>query len=448
MIKATQHIVFMLLAILLASCVKTSATTPTEIAEKLTSEVNPTATLLAHNYTVESLAFSPDGAVIATGSERVIRLWDISEGKVIGSLEGHLDSVRSIAFSADGKYIVSGSLDGSIKVWDYEKIRLQYTIRADPQGVISVAVSPDSRFISASASSEGAGLWDTETGRAVLKLSGSEEGPASVAFSHNNKWLATEMSNNSIMLWERTDYTLYKELSGHQFPVYGIAFSPDDAIIASASMDDTVKMWRTAAASSRPTPIFTLRGHTDSVYSVAFSPGGKTLATAGMDGQVILWDVETGYKIQSLTVNAVLSPVTKFSPDGTILAATGDRGVYLWSIPVALIGPITKPQVTTVPANPVTLRPTNTTIPQPTTTITAEGSIINGGNLRTEPIVQPTTVIGQVCPEDEFIILERAELDIGLWYKIQVIRIDQNCNPNRVAANTIGWVNSLLTQLR
>jgi WD40 repeat protein len=76
-----------------------------------------------HTDRVSSVAFSPDGKYVVSGSlDKTIRVWDAEKGNTVsGPFEGHTDRVSSVAFSPDGKYVVSGSLDKTIRIWDAEK---------------------------------------------------------------------------------------------------------------------------------------------------------------------------------------------------------------------------------------------------------------------------------------------------------------------------------------
>jgi tRNA A-37 threonylcarbamoyl transferase component Bud32 len=117
-------------------------------------------TFQGHAGPVNSVAFSPDGKRIVSGSQdRTLRVWDAETGKETLTLKGHTDPVNSAAFSPDGKRIVSGSADGTVKVWDAETGHETITLKGHTGEVFSVAFSPDGKRI-ASGCSDKILVWD------------------------------------------------------------------------------------------------------------------------------------------------------------------------------------------------------------------------------------------------------------------------------------------------
>jgi WD40 repeat protein len=178
-----------------------------------------------HTGDVNSVAYSPDGTRIASGSDDMtVRIWDAHTGKELAVLHGHRDWVRSVAFSPDGTHIVSGSDDDTVRVWDAHTGKPPVVLEGHTYWVLSVAFSPDGGRIVSGSYDKTVRMWDAVTGKQLAVLEGHHYQVISVAFSADGKRITSRDESGAELAWNATSALLHQ-----QFLIRVVAHTLSDA---------------------------------------------------------------------------------------------------------------------------------------------------------------------------------------------------------------------------
>jgi serine/threonine protein kinase len=278
-----------------------------------------------------SVAFSPDGTTIATGSDdTTLRLWDAATGQEKAKPFGHGGAVYAVAFAHSGKFLVTSSGDGTIRIWDVATGQEQPALPRRNGTVRRVAISPDDQIVAMGSSTQDVELWDLNTRELRHALPGHQGTIFALAFAPDGKTLATGDASGQIRFWDPVAGDERVSFTGYSLGIRALAFSPDSQTLASAGTGDKdVKLWKVATHE----PLATLAGRENGFQNVAFSPDGTLLAAGCRDGFVLIWDVHSAQTLASLQAHKGPVFALAFSPDGHSLATAGeDRLCKLWDL--------------------------------------------------------------------------------------------------------------------
>ena len=281
---------------------------------------------ILYTFQGSNAAFSPNGKFLAIGSpgsmeeSNVIELWRLADNQKIQTLKGHLNIVTDVAFSPNGKLLASGSWDRTVRLWAVRGNKKFQTLAGHSKMITSVAFSPNGKLLASGSDDQTIRLWELADGRKFQSLKGHSDGGTRVMFHPNGQLLASSGKDNAIHLWQISDG---REL--HAFEGSDVAFSPDGKLLASVSEDTAITLW-TVADSQK---LYTLQGK-----YVAFSPDSKILAVANYNGDTItLYQVADGQELRTLSGNSEAVSKLIFHPEGMLLISSNRDGIIkFWQV--------------------------------------------------------------------------------------------------------------------
>ncbi len=246
-----------------------------------------------------SLAWTPDGAALATGDyDGVVALWDstgMNNDQFFREDRLRYTPVEDIAFSSDGSRMAACAQ--WVRMWNLPSGELLPILEGDPVHILSVAFSPDGTLLATGGLKGEVQLWDVSTGKLKRAMKASAAQVISLAFSPDGKSLAASKRPFTVQVFDVASGSLKMTLEGPPLPAdftqsvwhNAVTFSPDGRLIASSVYVNgfAIQLWDAATGQ----PLRTLEAHTAPVTSIAFSPDGRMLASSGGDGTALVWSI-------------------------------------------------------------------------------------------------------------------------------------------------------------
>ncbi len=317
-----------------------------------------------HGAEVTTTALDSGGKLLATGgADRVVRLWRVSDGRLLHTLEGHVGPITAIAFDPSGALVASASTDGLGRVWSTDSGEPLTVLSGHGNYLTDITFSDDGLTVATASTDRTARTWKSDTGAALAVFPGHADAVTSVDLvGAAGEELVTAGSDGTVRVWDTVVQPVLEPLSELRAPVSNLSFAADGGTITAVAGDTLYRVdvgdGRTKEEGAAPAPSPTvigpggrraridgdavvlsgggkgsvrLEGHRDDVLSVDFSPDGDWVVTASRDHDARVWDASTGELRHVLQGHFALVSDAAFSPDGRWIATAGPGTAGLWT---------------------------------------------------------------------------------------------------------------------
>lgn len=287
-------------------------------------------TFEGHGNYIKDVVFSYDSkrpAVASASEDSTIKIWDVSTGQCLQTLQGHEAGVSHVVFSHNNRQLVSISQE-IVKLWDVTSAKCVNTLEPGCQ-IWAVSFSHDDSQLMLLLSKKTVATWNVATGECLQRLEGLTDLSFTSSFSYDNTLLASVSASNDkvIKTWDAVTGRCLQELEGHHLVVQSIVISYDKKYLASGSDDETVKIWDATSGQC----LHTCEGQSGAVYAVAFSHDNLRVVSGCYNKTLKVWDTAHGTCLLSLGSHEEFIISVAFSKDDRYLAsASFDGRVKIW----------------------------------------------------------------------------------------------------------------------
>ncbi len=287
---------------------------------------------------VSVMAFTADGKTLATGgSDQVIRLWDVKEGRQKLLTSGHQGPIHAVAVAPDGRIFATAGADATIRLWDRTTGRERGQLVGQGKFISALAFTPDGRGLLSTGFppvDDTVRLWDIATGKEIRRFAG-----ISSLSTPDGKILVTAVKDGIVHFWEPATGKEIRQWPTSVEDPRLLHIAPDGRTLVTWGKDQVVRLWDATTGKELRRfdgPQFE-KNSANRIYAVAVSPNGKLMAFGGQVNYLVVYDIETGKAVQRLDGLPGATSVLKFSPDSRFLASGDwDNGtVRMWELATA-----------------------------------------------------------------------------------------------------------------
>jgi WD40 repeat protein len=283
---------------------------------------------------VYALAFSQNGQWLVSGHgdvthiDNTVKVWRMSDGKLIHNLLGHSDSIYGVVLTPDAETIISGSLDGTLQWWQLATGVMLPQLIEHPSPINAISLTADGRKLITGGSDALVRIWQPQDNLLIHQFQGHLQNIDCLATHQGTQTIVSGSSDYTIRLWHLQEGRLLRILLGHSSRVSGVAITPDGTKVVSSSHDRTIKIWEAATGNL----LNTLVGHSKPIGCIAIAPDGRSIVSGGDDGTINIWNLSDGQLIRSISSHdrAILS--VAISTDGRTIASGGYGEVQIWQV--------------------------------------------------------------------------------------------------------------------
>jgi WD40 repeat protein/DNA-binding SARP family transcriptional activator len=316
---------------------------------------------LNHQSAVTSVAWSPDGSMVASSSssENRVDIWEPATGKTILSINmpkgisgNKLDMALHVQWTLDGKHLLTltgdryslGSQDYDLHVWNATSgdliSSLEIANQADPvSGELGVTfvnyptgaaaeIAPISGRLASLGGDNTAIVWDRTWKKPEVILSGHSQSLNSVDWSPDETEMVTASMDGSAIIWDVKNGDMLFSLKGHEGRVNLALWSPDGTYLATGGEDGTLRLWNPKNGEL----LRRIDTNAGEVSSLVWAPNALRILSGHKDGSIQIWDTASGKLLETLQGHQGIITDLKWSPlDDNLISADGSSNVRIWN---------------------------------------------------------------------------------------------------------------------